>query len=86
LARELYGNDDTELEQNKEGLFTETLGRISSDSSQVLDDLNRSATASTSLGEVTSQSVMLEEHSPQPNNDMALVDSHLPVESSACTV
>ena len=32
------------------------------------------------------ESAILEEHSPQPNNDMALVDSHLPVESSASTV
>jgi hypothetical protein len=32
------------------------------------------------------ESAILEEHSPQPNNDLALVDSHLPVESSASTV
>jgi hypothetical protein len=32
------------------------------------------------------ESAILEEHSPQPNNDLALVDSQLPVESSASTV
>ncbi|PMD61947.1 uncharacterized protein K444DRAFT_662122 [Hyaloscypha bicolor E] len=58
------------------------------DSLRVSDDLNHSATTSTSPGEIPSppQSVMLEEHSPPPNNDMALVDSHLPVESSASIV
>jgi len=32
-----------------------------------------------------SESAILEEHSPQLNNDMALVDSYLPVESSVST-
>ncbi|KAH8757113.1 hypothetical protein BGZ57DRAFT_996748 [Hyaloscypha finlandica] len=32
------------------------------------------------------ESTILEEHSPQPNNDLALVNSHLLVESSASTV
>jgi hypothetical protein len=31
-------------------------------------------------------SAILEERPPQPNNDLALVDSHVPVESSASTV
>ncbi|CZR52935.1 uncharacterized protein PAC_02813 [Phialocephala subalpina] len=53
------------------------------------DDPDHSTSWSTpGLEEIPSplESAILEEHSPQPNNDMALVDSHLPVESSASAV
>ena len=60
------------------------------DSLRLSDDLNHSATASqrtSGPGEIPPppQPVIPEEHSPQPNNDMALVGTHLPVKSSAST-
>ncbi|KAF8850019.1 hypothetical protein BDZ45DRAFT_680080 [Acephala macrosclerotiorum] len=68
------------------GMMTRSSSRTKKVSS---DDPDHSTSRGTSgLEEIpsTPESTILEEHSPQPNNDIALVDSHLPVESSASTV
>jgi len=53
------------------------------------DDLNQNATEGPSSSErvlSTPESVMPEEHSPQLNNNMAIVNSHLPVSSPVGTI
>ncbi|KAH7356433.1 hypothetical protein BKA65DRAFT_474254 [Rhexocercosporidium sp. MPI-PUGE-AT-0058] len=60
-----------------------------SESLSLSDDPDHSTSRRISgLEEIPSppESAILEEHSPQPNNDLALFDSHMPVESSASTV
>jgi hypothetical protein len=55
------------------------------------NDLNHNAAASRAASSQdglpsSPESVILEEHSPQVNNDMAIVDSHLPAKRSVCTI
>jgi hypothetical protein len=61
------------------------------DSLKLSDNLNQNATASQGPSSPegvpsTPESAMPEEHSPQLNNNMASVDSHLPARSPACTI
>jgi hypothetical protein len=57
------------------------------DSLSFSDDPDHSASASWGPEELPSppKSVILDEHSQQPDNNMAFADSHLPVKSSAST-